>query len=388
MQTEETLLKNIPVFETLDATSLKKLAKLSTRKRYKKGAIIIKEGELGNSLFIILEGEVEVVKAEKRTKKTFASLKPFDFFGEMAILENKPRSATVIARKDSTFLIVCKSDFEKLIVKHPNISFEIMKTLSARIRDTDLNLIQDLRKKNKELKTAYANLKNMQNELIKSEKLTTIGKVSGGIIHDLKNPLSVVKGYAEYLKQSKGLPEPVMHAATTILHVVNIILNMTQEVLEFSKDDYRLEKIPIKIDKLINEISVISAKELEKSKVELVLYLNTNCHCEVDPQKIRRVFFNIISNAKDAMLDGGNLTIYSQQKDNKVLITFQDTGIGIDSKTLKNIFEPFYSKGKRKGIGLGMSIAKRIIEEHGGSINVKSKEGKGTLVTISIPICE
>ncbi len=386
MRAEEKLLKQIPIFETLNAVSLKKLAKVSTKEHFKKGTNIIREGELGDSLYIILEGEVEVVKGVKRAKKSFAFLKPFDFFGEMAILENNPRSATVIAKEHSVLLKLCKTDFEKLLVKHSHISLEIMKTMSARIRETDSSIIMDLKKKNKELKEAYSNLKTVQNELIKTEKLTTIGKVAGGIIHDLKNPLSVVKGYAQYIKQRKGLSEPVMHAATTILHVVNIILTMTQEVLEFSKDEYRLEKLPIKIDKLIQEISAISIKELEENKVKLTLNLKANCQCEIDPQKMRRVFFNIISNAQDAMLDGGKLTISTLLKDKRALIKFHDTGIGIDKDNLKKIFEPFFSKGKRKGIGLGMSITKRIVEEHNGEIDVQSIKGKETTVTVYLPV--
>ena len=100
---------------------------------------------------------------------------------------------------------------------------------------------------------------------------------------------------------------------------------------------------------------------------------------------MRRVFINIISNASDAMQDGGSLTIESAKKDKTVRVAFTDTGIGIDSKTLKEIFEPFVSKGQKKGIGLGMSIAKRFVEDHGGSIEVKSKVGKGTTVSIKIP---
>jgi signal transduction histidine kinase len=340
---------------------------------------------MGDSLFILTKGEVEVVKGKGKTAEGVALLKPYDFFGEMSLLENKPRSASIICSKDSTLLRLSKNDFEQLVSSYPKISFEIMKTLSARIRETDMKLIADLTRKNTELEKAYRDLKSVQDELLKAERLSTIGRVAGGIIHDLKNHLSVVKGYAEYIKHSKDATEPFVNASSTILHVINIILNMTQEILEYARGEYRLETIPINIDTLLGEVTRISIKELENRDIKLNLKLQANCECEIDPQKMRRVFVNIISNASDAMQDGGELTIESAKKDKLVRIAFVDTGIGIDPKTLKEIFEPFVSKGKKKGIGLGMSIAKRFVEDHGGSIEVKSRVGKGTTVSIKIP---
>jgi signal transduction histidine kinase len=385
MTSEIDLLKNIPLFETLDASALKKIKKLFAREQFKKGKKIITEGVMGDSLYIIIDGAVEVVKGKGEKAEKVATLKPFDFFGEMSLLENKPRSASIIAAKKSTLLRLSKSDFEELVVAYPKISFEIMKTLSSRIRETDMKLIADLTRKNAELKKAYRDLKNVQDELIKAERLSTIGRVAGGIIHDLKNHLSVVKGYAEYIKHSEDAPEPFINASSTILHVINIILNMTQEILEYARGEYRLETIPLNVDTLLNEVTRISVKELEKRNIRLTLKLNAQCECEIDPQKMRRVFVNIISNASDAMPDGGELTIRSARKKGKVKISFTDTGIGIDRETLKEIFEPFVSKGKKKGIGLGMSIAKRFVEDHGGSIKVKSTVGKGTIVSIELP---
>ncbi|TET17156.1 MAG: hypothetical protein E3J78_07940, partial [Candidatus Cloacimonadota bacterium] len=254
-----------------------------------------------------------------------------------------------------------------------------------RIRETDRRLIDDLKKKNKELRKTYRDLENVQEELIKAERLSTIGRVAGGIIHDLKNHLSVVKGYAEYIKYSKDATEPFINAASTMLHVINIILKMTQEILEFSKGTYKLETIPLKIDTLLREVAAISSNDLEKRTVNLNLQLGAHCLCEIDPQKMRRVFINIISNASDAMQDGGTLTISSAKGNKSVTVSFKDTGIGIDKETLKEIFEPFVSKGKAKGIGLGMSIAKRFVEDHKGTIDVTSAVGKGTMVTIILP---
>ena len=170
-----------------------------------------------------------------------------------------------------------------------------------------------------------------------------------------------------------------------MLHVINIILNMTQEILEYARGEYRLETMPINVDTLLNEVTRLSLKELENRDIKLHLKLNAQCECEIDPQKMRRVFVNIISNASDAMQDGGELTISTLNKNKSVNISFTDTGIGIDNETLKEIFEPFVSKGKKKGIGLGMSIAKRFVEDHGGHIEVKSTVGKGTMVSIHLP---
>jgi len=378
------ILKKIPLFETLNLSSLKKIQKLLRIRNFKKGKTIIREGEIGNSLFIILDGEVKVVKG--RGKESVASLGIFDFFGEMSILENKPRSASVIAKKETVLLQLNRTDFEKLVSTHTRMSFEIMKTLSSRIRETDTKLIEDLKAKNKELKKTYNNLKNMQEELIKAERLSTIGKVTRGIIHDLKNPLSIIKGYIEYIKNSEEVTTSIKKVASTMISEINIVFNMIQKILEFSKGKYELEKMPVDIDKFMKETANTFQVKLQKRKIKLKYRLKACSKCEIDPQKMRRVFLNIISNANDAMENGGQLTISTSIKNKRIHIEFKDTGIGIDKKELKNIFEPFYTKGKKKGVGLGIAIAKKFVEEHKGSINVRSKKGSGTVVTVQIPI--
>jgi signal transduction histidine kinase len=378
-------LKNIPLFETLDSSSLKKINKLLKERKFKKGKTIIKEGEKGNSLYIIHQGEVDVLKGIKKESEKVATLKPPSFFGEMSILENKPRSASIVAKKDTILLELRKEDFEELVNKYPKISMEIMKTLSSRIRETDLKLIEDLREKNRQLRKAYKELKDLQKELLRSERLSAIGKVAGGILHDIKNPLSIVKCYAEYIRDNKDIDKFLKDSSKKILDEINVILTMIHELLEFSKGTYKLNKIDINIDTFIKEVANVFMYKLRTKKIELQLGLGANCMCQVDPQKMRRVFSNIISNAYDAMRVGGELTITSSKENKNIEITFEDTGIGLDVESLKNIFEPFYTKGKEKGTGLGMSITKRIIEEHNGSISVESNPGKGTMVTVQIP---
>jgi signal transduction histidine kinase len=106
---------------------------------------------------------------------------------------------------------------------------------------------------------------------------------------------------------------------------------------------------------------------------------------QVDKEKLKRVFFNLASNARDAMLEGGELTIISECIGDFVLFSFKDTGSGISRELQKRIFDPFVSEGKAHGTGLGMAIVKKIVDEHQGTIEIESEVGRGTTITIKLP---
>lgn len=226
-------------------------------------------------------------------------------------------------------------------------------------------------------------LKETQEKLIKSEKLAAIGQVAAMVGHDLRNPLTGIKGATYYLK--KKLAPEADKAVTEMLALIEEDIEYSNKIisdlLEYSRE-MKLELAEITPKSIMKDI--LSLVEVPNN-VHVSDFVQDEPKIMADVEKMKRVFINIIKNAIDAMPTGGNLTIKSKESGGNVEITIADTGIGISKDNLGKIWTPFFTT-KAKGMGLGLPICKRIIEAHRGSILVESKLGKGTTFTITIPV--
>lgn len=221
-------------------------------------------------------------------------------------------------------------------------------------------------------------------KLAELEKLAIMGKISGSIGHELRNPLGAIKNAAYFLDMALEKPDPdVKEMVKLISKEVARSENIINSLLDFARPKtLTLRKEPV--NPVINEalkrypvpntIAVIS--NLDETLPKIM----------ADQDKLLQVFINLISNAFQAMPEGGNLTITSKQSGPRwVSISFADTGGGISAENMKKIYEPLFTT-KIKGIGLGLPVTRTIVESHGGHIDVQSEEGKGTTVTVNLPM--
>ncbi|MGR3178290.1 MAG: ATP-binding protein [Candidatus Anammoxibacter sp.] len=220
---------------------------------------------------------------------------------------------------------------------------------------------------------------------LKRERMATIGDMASTIVHDLKNPMTTIKGYAQIIAvKSPDLTKP----ANIIMGEIDRLTDMAQDLLEFSrgkKDDIKAEKVKCK--EYFKEMLEFLEKDFEKRSIGLNSSIRFSGEFEVDKDKIRRAIFNIAVNARDAIENEGSFNVdvsESVDKEN-VVIVISDTGKGMPPDIRDNIFEAFVTYGKKNGTGLGMSITKKIIDSHNGTINVESEEGKGTKFEIVLP---
>ena len=225
-------------------------------------------------------------------------------------------------------------------------------------------------------------LKKMQAELVKSERLAAIGELAGMIGHDLRNPLTGIKNSAYFLKK-KG-HEISQVQANEMLEVIDRCVNYSNKIvndlLDYSRE-MRLELQECSLRQMMLE-SLAMVEVPEKVKiVNNVLHKQT---LKADPDKIKRVFVNLIRNAIDSMPKGGKLTIDGKVRGN-FEISFKDTGTGISDEVLPKLFSPLFTT-KAKGMGFGLAICKRIVEAHGGTITVKTAKDQGTTFTVILPI--
>ena len=247
--------------------------------------------------------------------------------------------------------------------------------------------------------------KLLRQEIIHSEKLKAVATLASGMAHEIKNPLTAVKTFTEFLPQRLDDKEFLLKFSKIVGSEVSRIDNLVHQLLEFSKPA-PLQLKPTDINQLISDTLDFLSSQFLQSRIDAYKELCSYCPIlSIDQSQFKQAFLNIILNAIEAMKAGGTLTVETKIKglaglgvkeifsDSKIpnsqnpifTIAISDTGPGIPPKNLEHIFDPFFTT-KDEGTGLGLSIAHGIIQEHGGRIVVKSEIGKGTEFTIGLPL--
>jgi two-component system chemotaxis response regulator CheY len=235
---------------------------------------------------------------------------------------------------------------------------------------------------------AAAGLANLEllEERVESERLSTIGRMIGTIVHDFRNPMTALKGYAGLLEELPLPPERQKEFARLIVEEADRMGLMIEEILEFTRGSPKpLRKKRTTVEELAGKLERLMQPEFQARGIAFATELAYPGEIAVDADRLNRAILNIASNALDAMEPGGTFTFASRLSDGRVELSFRDTGRGIPEELRERIFEPFFTHGKPRGIGLGMSITRKIVEEHGGEIRVESRPGAGTTFTLRLP---
>jgi signal transduction histidine kinase len=232
-------------------------------------------------------------------------------------------------------------------------------------------------------------LKNRTAELIQSEKLSAIGQMAAGIAHDVKNPLAVVKGMSEELKEDFRSEPQMLEYLDMISKNADRANTIISDLMKFSRES-KFEKSYLNLFDTVTSALRLTEYLARKGKVQVELVKRGDkLMLYYDPQQIEQVLINLIQNAIQAMPKGGKLTLAVGEHNHSAIIQVQDTGVGIPEENIKKIFDPFFTtKSIGEGTGLGLSVSYGIIKNHDGDIRVQSKVGKGTIFTIRLPLAE
>ncbi len=216
----------------------------------------------------------------------------------------------------------------------------------------------------------------------RTERLAVIGQVAGGIAHEIRNPLNVIKTSIYYLRTAgNASPEKVATHLERIERQTVLADKIVTALHDFARLPMpRLQPVPVA--DFMNEV-------VGESTLPEHIHVSVNCPPNVppmfaDPEQLRIVFSNLLRNASDAMPSGGSLSLQSSVHDGQVEFAVSDTGVGIDADNLRRIMEPFHST-KARGLGLGLAIARAIVDKQNGHIHIASQPGAGTTVTIKLP---
>jgi two-component system NtrC family sensor kinase len=237
------------------------------------------------------------------------------------------------------------------------------------------------------------NLSMIQNELVRSEKLISLGRLSAGVAHEIRNPLNAMKGAIVYLQRRRSQDPLIKEYTHLVSEEIDRLNSFVTEFLYFARQSAS-KPVATDLNKLILSTQSLFEKEAEKRGIKFYDRLDPALPVmRIDSQQIEQVLVNVLINAMDAMPRGGIVTFSSQIRTNRqnpglsdlVQVTVEDSGIGITEENLQNIFDPFFST-KDTGTGLGLPLSLGIVENHGGKIRIFGKEGLGTTVIIEWPI--
>ncbi len=533
-------LKSNKLLQNVPDEVISEIAKSSYVENFKAGRIILHEGETGDKACLLVKGRVKIVKLSDSEGRILYEMSDGDFFGEMALIDLHPRSASVVALTDCEIISIPAHIFRQIIHKCPQILINIAEGLSVRLRVSNEKLLKDFLKYEKEvtdqinklhyfievakrvnstiqidellkiileialeitnadrgtvylvdeeaseiwskvlmgdeiteirlpigkgiagyvaqtgetinikdayqdprfnpevdMKTGYRtktilcqpikdkdgkivgvfqliNKKDgfftkrdeemlnalaihasiaiqnakMAQELVNNERLAVIGRMASTIVHDIKNPMTTIKAYAQVLRKKVGEGEAIQ-LVNELINQIDRLANMAQEILDFSRGVTSISLSKIKLSDFLNGTLAFLERDFERNNIKIEKHFEFDDEVEIDIDKMTRVVLNIANNSRDAMPEGGKFIVKTWREDDFFFMEFTDTGTGMPEEVKKKLFEPFVTYGKKHGTGLGMAITKKIVTEHKGQIFVESELGKGTTITIKLPITQ
>lgn len=226
-------------------------------------------------------------------------------------------------------------------------------------------------------------LKRLEEQMIHSEKLSALARISAGLAHEIGNPLTSISSYVQLLREM-DLGEFANESLETISRHISRIAEIVRNISSFSKPAKGIAG-PVNIKDVLDSTIALLRFDKRMKNIDIHVNIPELPPAHADQNQLAQVFTNLIFNAVDAMPDGGVLTISARRVNGSVEISFKDTGVGIPEEYLNKVFDPFFTT-KDKGTGLGLSVSFSIVKSFGGDIIVESKPGEGSTFTVRLPV--
>ena len=378
MTTSRAPSKIIPhAFPGITPSEVAELINNSKLENYPAGTILCHENAIEDTFYLILEGEVEVTKVINNSEtRLLKKLAAGDFFGEMALIHNAPRAATVKALTALIGLEINKKAFDQVLKNSSSVSLAMVREISRRLRENDELAIDDLRMRASELAEAYQKL--AEQEVARRDFLTNVS-------HQLRTPLTAASGYLQMLQKGAFPPEKTAEAMESVTRNVQQIAGLVNNILFVQEMDLILEQFePVNLVELARQVAGQLAGKMEARRIALRIKPDLFLLSVMgDRQNLERAFTAMLDNAIKFSPEGGKVEIHLRRKGEQVGVEISDQGICIQPEILPHIFERFYHVDKSggqlfEGLGLGLAITKQVIEQHKGHLDVISTPDKGS----------
>ena len=355
------------LFCQLSPPELENLHRVASERSYAAGQEIFKEGDEGDGVYVVRDGLVEISGlVDQKVRLVFSKISPGDMFGEMAVIDSKPRSACAVAKADTKVYFIPRAEMLALVARSPALALVLLREISDRLREFNQQYLR---------------------ETLQTERLTVVGRFARSIVHDLKNPLNIIGLTAEMACMDRATPDMRQQSSGIIRKQVDRISDMVSEILDFTQGTHAdFVLTPADYSMFVDQLVAELAPEAGLKDVTIELATPPPAvKVVMHPKRLRRVFYNLVHNATDAMPEGGKIILRFQTTDNEVVTEIEDGGSGIAPEIAGQLFEVFATFGKAHGTGLGLSICKRIIEDHKGWISARNQPGRGAVFSFGLP---
>ena len=236
------------------------------------------------------------------------------------------------------------------------------------------------------LQSMEKNLAKVQFDAAKGERVSAAVKIARSIVHDLRTPLTAVSLVADFLQKHQSVePEQRTKKFEQLHAAIRKIDDMMQELIDFSQNNFELNIANTSAEEIAETLTKDHEERFKASNVRFAVSNHSTGTVPMDKERIRRALNHLVSNAEHAMPNGGMLSVMMSDNNGSLRIVVEDTGTGMPQEIRESLFEPFVTGGTRSGAGLGLAIAKKIIELHKGMISFTSEQGKGTEFVVTIP---
>lgn len=380
----EILLQAFPGIPYEEANELVSVGEI---RKFPPNTILCHENAIASTFYIILEGSVKVTKMiESNQERMLKTLGAGDFFGEMALIHDAPRAATVTSNTSITVIEIRKDAFDHLMQRSASLARAMVREVSRRLRENDNMAIEDLRLKLRELALAYQRMVEL--DFTRNEALSAAAS-------ELRNPMESTFEYLQNMKAQPPEGQDLVEALSSLhsnLRKISLLVN--EMLFEQALDPILVDFQPTDLNQVLTQLVEQHAEPAKTKNVKL--QLNTAPRqptISADPAALQRALGAILDNAIKYSPVGGDITIRTGADRKNVWVEIRDQGAGIAPEILPQIFERYYHQetgieALYSGRGLGLAIARQIIVEHGGEISVTSKLGKGSTFKVRLVISE
>jgi signal transduction histidine kinase len=370
-------------FPGISQLEIDELVTRSQVKNYPTKTILCHEGKLEDKFYILLDGKVDVTKTINNVEeRQLKELEAGDFFGEMAIMHNAPRAATVIASCPVTVLEIDKENFDRVIQRSSTISVAMVREISRRLRENDEMAIEDLKMRASELAEAYQKL--AEQDLARREFLTSVA-------HELRTPLMAASGFLQLVQKGVIAQDRLPSTIDTVARNIQQITTLVNDILFLQEMDLILPKFqPVNMVVIAHEVAERYQDKAAASLMTIQINAAKNLpNISGDPKSLERALMALVDNAIKFSPQGGQVEINLCEEENYVVVDVKDQGIGIEAELVPHIFDRFYHLEKSgdslfSGIGLGLAITNQVIKQHNGRISVQSEPDKGSTFSVRL----
>jgi signal transduction histidine kinase/CheY-like chemotaxis protein len=367
------LLRQHPLLSSLDAQHVEWLVSedVSAEQSYPPGAVIFREGDEGDSIFLIGSGSVEAVLADERGQFIPLSLmRSGETFGEMGFFEGKPRSATVRACEPTVVLEIEGEELRRLANARPDIQFKVLLTVSERLRS-----------KNEQLLALHLKALEAANRA-KDEFFAMLG-------HELRNPLGVISGAIHVLTEDDEPDERTARLKEIIARQTRHLSRLVDDLLDVSKlvaGKLTLERRSENLRELV-AWTLSTFREVGTASRHAISLTGESAWVNVDPTRLEQVVLNLLDNAVKHTPPDGRIDLSIASEGGDAVLRVRDTGVGIQPESLPLIFEPFVQADRSAGgLGLGLTLVRRLVELHGGTVSAASAgQDRGSEFEVRLP---